>query len=195
MKYLVYFVATLFVICLGSAPATAQAGRRQTTTPQQPSATYTVPLTDEPAPSGHIKQDAQDATIFRCVGAGQADDDASASTSSEEVFSSKDVTTKAQILSKPDPVYTREARRNGTRGTVVLRVLLSSSARVTEIKVLDELPDGLTENAVKAACAIRFKPAMKDERAVAQYVMVKYNFMADPPTGTRTRRLPFPPRP
>jgi hypothetical protein len=61
--------------------------------------------------------------------------------------------------------------------------------------VVDELPDGLTENAIRAACAIRFKPAMKDERAVSQYVLVKYLFMADARIGARTRRPPFPPRP
>lgn len=191
MKYLACFIIAPVVICLGSAPANAQAGRRHQTT--QPTATYTVPLPDEP--TGHIKQDSQDSTIYRCIAAVDGDAQSATTTPGEEVFSSKDVTTKAQILAKPDPVYTLEARRNGTRGTVVLRVLLSSSARVTEIKVLDELPDGLTENAVKAACAIRFKPAMKNERAVAQYVTVKYLFMADPPTGAGTRRLPLPPRP
>ncbi|MBD0325660.1 MAG: energy transducer TonB [Pyrinomonadaceae bacterium] len=189
MKYFGTFVVILFVVCLSNGSVAAQAGRRNT---ERPTATYTVPPPDVPtAPTGQIEQDAQDKTIYQCVGANAA----SVQTASEEVFSSKDVTTKAQILSKPDPAYTLEARRNGTQGTVVLRVLLSSSGRVTSVKVLEELPDGLTENAVKAACRISFKPALKDNRAVAQYIMVKYGFIVDMRIGPRMRRPPFPPRP
>lgn len=187
MKYFATLLVTLFVVCLSSGTATAQAGRRNT---ERPTATYTVPQPDVPdASTLKIEQDAQDKSIYQCTGA------ASAQTASEEVFSSKDVTTKAQILSKPDPTYTLEARRNGTMGTVVLRVLLSSSARVTSVKVLKELPDGLTENAVKAACRISFKPALKDNHPVSQYVLVKYGFMIDVRIGPRTRKPPFPPRP
>jgi hypothetical protein len=37
------------------------------------------------------------------------------------VFLGKEVTTKARVISKPEPIYTEEARRNGVTGTVVLR--------------------------------------------------------------------------
>ncbi len=194
MRYFASLIITLFVFCLSSATVAAQAGRRR---PERPAATYPVPPPEvpPPAPAGQIEQDAQDKTIYQCAGAGQDAGAAGVQTADEEIFSAKDVTTKAQILAKPEPLYTREARRNGTTGTVVLRVLLSSTARVTSVKVLKELPDGLTENAVKAACRISFKPALKDNRAVAQYVMVKYGFATDLYIGPRTRRPPFPPRP
>jgi TonB family protein len=189
MKYFATLVVMLFVVCLSSGSVAAQAGRRNT---ERPTATYTVPPPDVPATrQGQIEQDAQDKTIYQCGGAGTP----GGQTANEEIFSSKDVTTKAQILSKPEPLYTLEARRNGTQGTVVLRILLSSTARVASVNVLKELPDGLTESAVKAACAISFKPALKDNRPVAQYLLVKYGFAVDLRIGPRTRRPPFPPRP
>lgn len=192
VKSIASLVITLALVCLCSAAVTAQAGRRSV---EKSEGTYTVPLPDNSAPDGNIKQDKQDKTIYQCVDESQTNGAASAATIDAEVFTGKDVTTKAQVLSKPLPAYTLEARRNGTSGTVVLRVLLSSSARVTSVKVLRPLPDGLTENAVRVACAIRFKPAMKDERAVAQYLTVEYGFMTNFPYGIRTRRPALPPRP
>ncbi|MDX6695309.1 MAG: hypothetical protein QOF02_3861, partial [Blastocatellia bacterium] len=35
---------------------------------------------------------------------------------------------------------------------------------------------GLTEKAIAAARQIRFSPAMKDGRAVSQFVQIEYNF-------------------
>ena len=193
MKYLATFVITLALVSLSSASAGAQAGRRSTETPQ---ATYPVRLPVEPAQNVKIKQDSQDETIYQCLDTSQSPDTASAeAATSEEIFSGKDVTTKAQILSKPEPAYTREARRNGTSGRVALKIVLSSAARVTSAKVIRGLPDGLTESAVKAACGIRFKPATKDDRPVAQYLIVEYGFATNLPYGSRSRPPSFPPRP
>jgi hypothetical protein len=38
------------------------------------------------------------------------------------------------------------------------------------------LPYGLTEKAIAAARQIRFQPAMKDGRAVSQFIQIEYNF-------------------
>jgi protein TonB len=86
------------------------------------------------------------------------------------------VDTRATILSKPPPAYTKEARRNGVQGFVVLRVLLSADARVDRIRIIKRLPAGLTENAIRAVCRIKFKPAMKNGQPVAQLVTVEYVF-------------------
>jgi protein TonB len=86
------------------------------------------------------------------------------------------VTQKARILSKPEPQYTEEARKNQTSGTVVVRCIFSSSGQVTGIKAMSSLPYGLTEKAIAAAHQIRFIPAMKDGRPVSMYMQIEYNF-------------------
>ena len=91
-------------------------------------------------------------------------------------YTSKEVETKAQITEKPDPLYTREARRVGVQGIVILRVLLLGDGKLDRIRVVRRLPYGLTENAIRAACEIKFKPAMKDGKPVAQWVALEYGF-------------------
>ncbi len=70
-------------------------------------------------------------------------------------FSPKEVDTKAEITAKPDPTYTREARRMGVQGVVVLKVLLLADGKLDRVRVVRRLPYGLTENAIRAACEIK----------------------------------------
>lgn len=91
-------------------------------------------------------------------------------------FRSSEVTRKAVIISKPEPNFTEEARKNNVTGVVRLRAVLSASGGVTNISVLKGLPDGLTERAIAAARQIRFNPAQKDGRSVSQWVVLEYNF-------------------
>ena len=97
-------------------------------------------------------------------------------TNSEQVLSAKAVDTRVVITSKPKPVYTKEARRLGVQGFVVLKVALSANGRVGRIRVLKRLPAGLTENAIKAVCKLEFKPAIKAGQPVSQWVDVEYVF-------------------
>lgn len=93
-----------------------------------------------------------------------------------DVLSPREVTTKAQILSKPEPLYTERARANGTRGRVTLRMVLAADGVVRHILVVRGLPDGLTQNAINAARRMKFIPATKDGRPVSQFVTIEYNF-------------------
>lgn len=68
----------------------------------------------------------------------------------------------AEILSKPTPVYTEEARRLKIEGEVLLEVVLEASGRLRVVRVVRGLGHGLDDSAVKAAEQIHFKPAMKD---------------------------------
>ncbi len=94
----------------------------------------------------------------------------------KESSSGKSLTKMAVIKSKPRPDYTKEARQNRTEGTVTLKCLLSSSGKVTNVMVVQGLPDGLTEEAIKAARKIKFQPAMKDGRVVSLWVQINYEF-------------------
>lgn len=92
------------------------------------------------------------------------------------VYKQGEVSRRPVIRHKPDPGLTDEARANGVSGTVSLTAVLCHTGRVTDIHVLQALPDGLTERAVAAARRIEFTPAEKDGRRVATHLRLEYNF-------------------
>src|SRR4030095_9270502 len=92
------------------------------------------------------------------------------------VFSGREVTTKARVISKPEAGYTEDARKNQITGTVVLKAIFSSSGQVTSITAVKPLPYGLTEKRIAAARSIRFVPAVKDGHNVSQYMQLEYTF-------------------
>jgi TonB family protein len=61
-------------------------------------------------------------------------------------------------------------------GTVVLKCVFASDGRVTNIRVVQGLPNGLTEKSIEAARKIRFIPATKDGRNVSMWMQLEYNF-------------------
>jgi len=93
-----------------------------------------------------------------------------------KIFTGKDVTTKARLLSKPEPQYTEDARKNQIVGTVVLKVVFASNGQVTNIRTVSGLPYGLTERAIAAAHQIKFVPATKDGHQVSMWMQLEYNF-------------------
>jgi len=93
-----------------------------------------------------------------------------------DILSMREVTTRARVLLKPEPMYTEAARQAHTTGTVVLRGVFASTGNFTNVRALRELPNGLTERALEAASNIRFIPAMKDGRYVSTYIQLEYNF-------------------
>ena len=94
----------------------------------------------------------------------------------EMPFRSHEVDQKVRLLLKPEPRYTEEARRNDITGTVVLRVVFSHTGQITNIRALQPLPFGLTEQAIAAARGIKFMPATKGGRPVSVYMQLEYNF-------------------
>ena len=92
------------------------------------------------------------------------------------IFTGKDVTTKARLISKPEPQYTEEARKNQVTGTVVLKVVFASNGSVQNIRTVSGLPYGLTDRAIAAARNIKFVPATKDGHQVSMWMQLEYNF-------------------
>jgi len=92
------------------------------------------------------------------------------------IFTGKDVTTKARLISKPEPQYTEDARKNQVTGTVVLKVVFASNGSVQNIRTVSGLPYGLTERAIAAARQIKFVPATKDGHQVSMWMQLEYNF-------------------
>ncbi|HZH32174.1 MAG TPA: energy transducer TonB [Pyrinomonadaceae bacterium] len=88
-----------------------------------------------------------------------------------------ETTVRAVIRAKPDPLYPRGARRYRVQGEVKLRIILGADGKVREeMDVLEGLPYGVTEEAIRAARRIEFEPARKNGRPVSQYVTVIYHF-------------------
>jgi len=75
--------------------------------------------------------------------------------------------TPVEVLHKPSPGYTDEARQLKVEGEVVLEVEFTPEGRVQVLSVVRGLGHGLDEKAVVAATAIRFRPATSDGQAVA----------------------------
>jgi TonB family protein len=70
--------------------------------------------------------------------------------------------TPAEILSKPTPIYTEEARTKRIEGEVLLQVVFEATGKLRVLKVVRGLGHGLDDSAVRAAEQIRFKPALRD---------------------------------
>ena len=91
-------------------------------------------------------------------------------------FAGAELTHKARITSRPEPLYTEDARKFQVTGTVRTRVVLAASGEVEHVEVVKGLPHGLTLSAVEAARKIQFEAARKDGRPVAQFAIIEYNF-------------------
>jgi len=74
--------------------------------------------------------------------------------------------TPVEIVSKPKPDYTDEARKLKIEGEVLVRVLFTAAGDVRVLDVVRGLGHGLDESALRAAQQIKFKPAQRDGRPV-----------------------------
>jgi protein TonB len=92
------------------------------------------------------------------------------------VFSVGSVTVRPQILGRPTPGYTDEARRNQIEGSVKVSVLLKADGAVSDINVARGLGYGLDEKAIEAARQLRFVPAQKDGHAVSVRLSLEFKF-------------------
>lgn len=64
-----------------------------------------------------------------------------------------------EIIFKPTPVYTDEARRLGIQGDVGLSVIFKADGTIRVLGVVKSLGHGLDQEALRIAPQIRFKPA------------------------------------
>lgn len=81
-----------------------------------------------------------------------------------------------EVLSKPNPTYTAEARELRIEGEVSLDVEFHASGSVRVLRVVRGLGHGLDEEAIKAAERIRFKPARTRGQAVDVRTTVHISF-------------------
>ena len=167
------FLAT-FTLLLSSSLTLAQSGRKlnepKTTPPTEQQQTPVLVGTLSPTVRRLEPQE------YRCGKDGNHTRITPSEATFENVLTAKMVDRRVVFRSKPRPSYTLEARRNRKQGFVILKLVLSESGDVGRVRVLRGLPFGLTESAIKAACKMEFKPAIKDGQSVSQWVTAEYVF-------------------
>ena len=115
---------------------------------------------------------AREAKADQAAGAG----DGGAGVDHSRPFRPSEVTQRARVLGRPEPLYTESARKFGVTGIVQIRLVLGAAGGVERFEVVKGLPHALTLKAVEAAQRIKFEPAQKDGRPVAQYATIQYHF-------------------
>jgi TonB family protein len=80
------------------------------------------------------------------------------------------------VIFKVEPEYSEEARKAKFQGTVVLFVVVDEKGNPRDLKVIRPLGLGLDQKAIEAVEKWRFKPGMKDGRAVPVQATIEVNF-------------------
>jgi TonB family protein len=94
-----------------------------------------------------------------------------------------DDVTRPEKISGAPPVYTEAARKARVQGVVIVEAIIDEQGNVTQTNILKGLPLGLSQAAVEAVKAWKFKPAMFEGRPVKVYYTLTVNFKAEgPPT-------------
>ena len=100
--------------------------------------------------------------MVRQAGFGDADVPAPPTVQARAAAPAAEKIVPAEILSKPTPLYTAEARAKRIEGEVLLEVVFEASGKIHVLRVLRGLGYGLDDAAVRAAEQIRFRPALQD---------------------------------
>jgi len=88
----------------------------------------------------------------------------------------KPVDRPVEIVFKPTPEYTDEARSARIEGTVSLELEFTAAGDVRVLRIVRGLGHGLDEAAQRSALRIRFKPAQSDGRPVDSRATVHITF-------------------
>ena len=100
--------------------------------------------------------------VVRQAGFGDADVPAPPTVQSRPAAQAAAKIVPAEILSKPTPIYTNEARAKRIEGEVLLEAVFEATGKIRILRVVRGLGYGLDDAAVRAAEQIRFKPALQD---------------------------------
>jgi len=84
--------------------------------------------------------------------------------------------TPVEILYKPKPAYTQEARNLKLEGNVLVDVVFCASGEIRLVRVVHGLGHGLDEAAQQAVMRIKFRPATRDGAAVDTRATVSITF-------------------
>ena len=81
-----------------------------------------------------------------------------------------------KVIRMPKAPYTDRARESNVTGTVRVAVEYRADGKIGFVFPIQTLPEGLTDNCLKAARGIEFEPAIKNGRPVDVVSIVTYSF-------------------
>lgn len=80
------------------------------------------------------------------------------------------------ILHREKAKYTSMAHDHKIQGIVVLGMVFGANEKITGVRIIRDLPYGLTAQALIAMQKIKFKPAVKDGKPVSVRAMLEFSF-------------------
>jgi len=92
------------------------------------------------------------------------------------VYLGSELTHRAKITSRSNPSLTPEALAHGVHGRVVVEAILCRTGRVTDLRVVEGLPYGMTERALASVLQTRFTPAEMNWHTVSQKIRFEFGF-------------------
>jgi TonB family protein len=92
------------------------------------------------------------------------------------VYSIGDGVSAPVVIQKNAPEYSEEARKANRQGTVELSLVVGRNGRAQNIKVIRSVGFGLDNQAIQSVKTWRFKPGMKDGKAVPVSATIEVNF-------------------
>ena len=95
---------------------------------------------------------------------------------SGEVYKIGDGITSPALIKEVKPVYTKAAMDRKVQGSVALEAVILEDGTVGDTRVKRTLDEDLDQEAIKAAKQWRFKPGMKDGKAVPVQVEIELTF-------------------
>jgi protein TonB len=98
--------------------------------------------------------------------------------------SAEDPIAAPEVVSKFDPAYPGDLRRDGVEGTVILTAIIRADGSVGEIAVAKSLNPRLDQSAANAFSRWLFRPALKNGRAIDLEAVITVPFRAH---GARLR--------
>lgn len=88
-----------------------------------------------------------------------------------------DVDVRPAVRSRVPPEYPDQARRTGTQGRVVLRLLVDENGHARHVSVLEATPEGIFDQcALDAVTGWSFTPGRRDGKAVPTWVHLPLRF-------------------
>ena len=90
------------------------------------------------------------------------------------IYRRSGVTQMASLKDQLQVSYTPDADQNKVEGKIVLQMVVCSDGRVSDIRIDEPLPYGLTERAIEAIRKVRFQPALLGTQPVS--VITKQTF-------------------
>lgn len=96
--------------------------------------------------------------------------------STQPVFRVGGAVSPPRVLYQPEPEFSEDARRAKYQGTVTLSLVVDTSGKPENLRIMTPLGLGLDEKAVDAIRTWKFDPAQKDGEPVRVLISVEVNF-------------------